>query len=136
MIVMHDIAEARASALSLRATAQACGSEQGPLRFRLKRAAESLEAMVLLAVRGIDRVEQLEQELRQLKAEPDKTHALMIACGSTLDTEDFELILRALDVLDRLMKAELADRQDTAAGETRSRILIVRAKLQAMEVQS
>jgi hypothetical protein len=32
------------------------------------RAAESLNSMVLLAMRGIERVEQLELELRQLKA--------------------------------------------------------------------
>jgi len=55
--------EARATALTLRASAKACAPEQGPLKFRLTRAAESLDAMVLLAVRGFDRIEQLEQQL-------------------------------------------------------------------------
>lgn len=63
MNAMHDIAEARATALSLRASAKACTSEQGALKFRLTRAAESLDAMVLLAVRGLDRIEELEQQL-------------------------------------------------------------------------
>jgi hypothetical protein len=63
MNVMNQIAEARASALSLRASAKACSREQGALKFRLMRAAESLDAMVLLAVRGLDRIEQLEQQL-------------------------------------------------------------------------
>jgi hypothetical protein len=63
MNAMNDVAEARATALSLRASAKACTPEQGPLRFRLMRAAESLDAMVLLAVRGFDRIEQLEQQL-------------------------------------------------------------------------
>src|ERR1044072_3316242 len=63
MNAMNDVAEARATALSLRASAKACTPEQGPLKFRLMRAAESLDAMVLLAVRGFDRIEQLEQQL-------------------------------------------------------------------------
>ncbi|WP_161816538.1 hypothetical protein [Steroidobacter agaridevorans] len=65
---MSQIAEARASALSLRASAKACRREQGALKFRLERAAESLDSIVLIAVRGIERIEQLEHELRQLKA--------------------------------------------------------------------
>ena len=63
MNVTDEIAEARASALSLRASAKACGSEQGALKFRLMRAAEALDGMVLLSVRGLDRVEELEQQL-------------------------------------------------------------------------
>jgi hypothetical protein len=62
MNVMNEIAEARASALSLRASAKACTGEQGALKFRLTRAAESLDRMVLLAMRGIERVEQLTGE--------------------------------------------------------------------------
>jgi len=68
MNVMSDLAEARASALSLRASAKACGSEQGALKFRLTRAADSLDAVVTIAMRGIERIEELEQELRALKA--------------------------------------------------------------------
>ena len=68
MNAMNDVAEARATALSLRASAKACTPEQGPLKFRLMRAAESLDAMVLLAVRGFDRIEQLEQQLAAITA--------------------------------------------------------------------
>jgi hypothetical protein len=68
MNAMNDVAEARATALSLRASAKACAPEQGPLKFRLMRAAESLDAMVLLAVRGFDRIEQLEQQLAAMTA--------------------------------------------------------------------
>ena len=50
MNAMNDVAEARATSLSLRASAKACTREQGALKFRLMRAAESLDAMVLLAV--------------------------------------------------------------------------------------
>ena len=132
MNAMNDIAEARASALSLRASAKACTPEQGALEFRLTRAAESLDAMVLLAVRGIERVEAHELELRQLTA---ASNALTMAEGSALSAKDCELILRALDALDRDMQTELANKgQDAAAGETRSRLLIVRAKLNAMQV--
>jgi hypothetical protein len=53
---MSQIAEARASALSLRASAKACMPDQGALKFRLMRAAESLDATVLLAMRGFDRI--------------------------------------------------------------------------------
>jgi predicted lipid-binding transport protein (Tim44 family) len=63
MSAMNDVVEARATALSLRASAKACTPEQGALKFRLMRAAESLDAIVLLAVRGFDRIEQMEQQL-------------------------------------------------------------------------
>ena len=75
MNAMSDVAEARASALSLRASAKACTPEQGPLKFRLMRAAESLDAMVLLAVRGIERIKVLEVVLRECVADmqaPDR----------------------------------------------------------------
>jgi len=67
MNVMSQIAEARASALTLRASAKACSREQGALKFRLVRAAESLEAVVLIALRGIERIEALERELQRLR---------------------------------------------------------------------
>ena len=88
MTVMNQIAEARASALSLRASAKACTREQGALKFRLMRAAESLDAMVLLAVRGIERVEELEQELRQLLKKPT---------GAVLDSFGYVVSLRSPD---------------------------------------
>lgn len=72
MNAISQIAEARASALSLRASAQACGPEHGALKLRLRRAAESIDATALLAMRGIDRVERLEQELRALMAADGK----------------------------------------------------------------
>ena len=54
--------------LSLRALEKTCTPEQRPLKFRLTRAADSLDAIVLMAVRGNARIEQLELELRQFKA--------------------------------------------------------------------
>lgn len=68
MVVMSDIAEARATALVLRATAKAVGADQGSLMYRLNRAADVLDGMVALAVRCLERIEQLEQELRKLRA--------------------------------------------------------------------
>lgn len=69
MNVMHQIAEAKAAAIALRASAKACGPEQAALRFRLVRAAESFDSVIGIAVRGIERIEELEQELRQQKAD-------------------------------------------------------------------
>lgn len=92
MNAMNQIAEARASALSLRASAKACTGEQGALKFRLTRAAESLDAVVLIAVRGIERVEQLESALRLtvavLEGKPcrqqalDDARAVLVGCAS------------------------------------------------------
>jgi hypothetical protein len=80
MSVINQIAEARASALSLRASAKACSPELGALRFRLMRAAESLDAIVLIALRGIERIEQLESALRlaiaALEGKPCRQQAL------------------------------------------------------------
>lgn len=67
MNAMSEIAEARASALSLRASASACAPVQGALKFRLTRAADSLDAVVLIAVRAFERIEVLERELQQLR---------------------------------------------------------------------
>lgn len=65
---MSDIAEARATALVLRATAKVVRAEQGSLRFRLNRAAHALDSMVALALRCLVRIEELEHELRQFRA--------------------------------------------------------------------
>lgn len=67
MTVLHQIAEAHASALSLRASAQACGRDQGPLKFRLMRAADALDDMARLALGFVDRVAKLEQSVAQLR---------------------------------------------------------------------
>ena len=67
MNAMRQITKARAMALKLRASAKACGPEQGPLRFRLMRAAESLDAVTLIAVHALNRVCGLERELQQLR---------------------------------------------------------------------
>jgi hypothetical protein len=132
MNVMNQIAEARASALSLRASAKACSPEQRALSFRLVRAAESLDAMVLLAVRGIERIEQLEQEL--CKLQPGKVQALTpaedaevgdalravhnrleharerIAQGMrAVDRFDHAVITNALVLLDQRTSLELTD---------------------------
>jgi hypothetical protein len=55
MNAASDIAEARATALVLRATAKAVRGEQGSLMFRLNRAAGVLDGMVALAVRCLER---------------------------------------------------------------------------------
>jgi hypothetical protein len=67
MDVMSDIAEARATALVLRATAKSVRGDQGPLRFRLDRAARTLDNMVALALRCLVRIKELEHELRQFR---------------------------------------------------------------------
>lgn len=152
MNLSHEIAEALASALSLRASANACGPEHGALKFRLVHAAESLDAMVALAVRGLDRIAEIEQQLttptaggtapggrRTHQARDDggaidmPTSALTIAGAGALGSEDCELILRALDVLDGLMRDELVNKQQAALINIRSRLLIVRAKMSAIQ---
>jgi hypothetical protein len=65
---MSDIAEARATALVLRATAKVVRAEQGSLMLRLKRAADVLDSMAALALHCLERIKQLEQELRQFRA--------------------------------------------------------------------
>ncbi|WP_129648806.1 hypothetical protein [Peristeroidobacter agariperforans] len=65
---MNDIAEARATALVLRATAKAVRGEQGSLMFRLNRAADILDSMAALALRCLERIKQLEQELLEFRA--------------------------------------------------------------------
>ena len=67
MTVLLQIAEASATALTLRATAKVVRAEQGALRFRLIRAADALDGMAQLALSLIDRVAKLEHELRMLK---------------------------------------------------------------------
>lgn len=59
--------------------------------------------------------------------------SLTIAESATLGPADSDLLMRALDVLDRDMQVELSGTQDAAAGHTRSRILITRAKLLRMQ---
>ena len=58
------------------------------------------------------------------------SNSFTLAEGPALTARDFELLWRALDALDREMQNVLENSgQDAAASETRSRILIVRAKL-------
>lgn len=68
MNALGDIAEARATALVLRATAKVVRAEQGSLMFRLNRAADTLDGMVALAMCCLERIKELEQELRQFRA--------------------------------------------------------------------
>lgn len=65
---MSDISEAHATAFVLRATAKTVRGERGPLMFRLNRAADILDGMAALAVRCLERIKQLEEELRQFRA--------------------------------------------------------------------
>jgi hypothetical protein len=66
-----DLAEALATSQMLRATARAFrGGEQSPLFFRLNRAANVLDAVAALAMRSLDRIEQLEEELRSREGGP------------------------------------------------------------------
>jgi hypothetical protein len=66
--ITPQVAEARATALVLRATARAIRAEQGALYVRLNRAADVLDTMVALVVRCLDRIEQLQQALRIAQA--------------------------------------------------------------------
>jgi hypothetical protein len=68
MDALSDIAEARATALVLRATARVVRAEQGSLMLRLNRAADVLDGMAALALQGLERIKKLEQELRQFRA--------------------------------------------------------------------
>jgi len=73
--VLGRIAEAYVSARSLRASAQACGRDHGPLKFRLIRAAEALEGIVQLAVNLVLRAEKLEHEVSQLRRQVAESKA-------------------------------------------------------------
>ena len=95
MNVSKEIAEARAAALSLRATAQARSPEQGPLKFRLTRAAEALNGMVMLAVRGLDRVEELEQQLAVARAAGGGKPVVRAALGNQSETSPSRSALMA-----------------------------------------
>ena len=137
MNAMSDVAEARASALSLRASAKACTAEQGALKFRLTRAAESLDAMVLLAVRGFDRIEQLEQQLAGMsaggdepaeRAAPDSHSARSSAMPA--DTPIAPVIVGGVDVAPLALAARIlrmvTDEMDEGASELRASVQAAR----------
>jgi hypothetical protein len=109
MNAMNDVAEARATALSLRASAKACTREQGALKFRLMRAAESLDAMVLLAVRGFDRIEQLEQQLAALPSHPAGRSV------TTVDAPIAPVIVGGVDVAPLATAANIVGLVESAA---------------------
>lgn len=128
---MSQIVEARASALSLRASAKACMPDQGALKFRLMRAAESLDATVLLAVRGFDRLEQLEQQLAAMaaasgetaeRAAPESNSAQSAAMPA--DTTIAPVIVGGVDVAPLALAARIlrmvADETDEGASELRA----------------
>jgi hypothetical protein len=137
MNAMNDVAEARATALSLRASAKACTPEQGPLKFRLMRAAESLDAMVLLAVRGFDRIEQLEQQLTA-RTVGDGEPADGAAVGNhsarasviPADTPIEPVIVGGVDVAPLALAARIlrmvADEMDEGASELRASVQAAR----------
>ena len=137
MNAMNEVAEARATALSLRASAKACAREQGALKFRLTRAAESLDAMVLLAVRGLDRIEQLEQQLAAVTAgsgEPDGRAApgSHSASSSAIPggTSIAPVIVGGVDVAPLAVAARIlrmvTDEMDEGASELRASVQAVR----------
>jgi len=137
MNAMNDVAEAHATALSLRASAKACTPEQGPLKFRLMRAAESLDAMVLLAVRGFDRIEQLEQQLTARTAgggEPADGAAVSSHSVRTsaipADTPIAPVIVGGVDVAPLALAARIlrmvADEMDEGASELRASVQAAR----------
>lgn len=66
MNAASQLAEALATSQALRATARAVRAEQGPLHFRLNRAADVLDSMVALAMHCLERIEQLEQDVSRL----------------------------------------------------------------------
>lgn len=76
--------------------------------------------------------EQLKADVKDESGRPhlQSGNAFMIAGEPTLDTGDRELLLRALDLLDRHASDGLANKQQPELIAMRSRILLVRAKLQ------
>lgn len=68
MILSNEIAEAGAIERGLRDAASVCTPSQGALRARLVVAAEKVQQLVQLVTHAVERIEQLELELRQLKA--------------------------------------------------------------------
>lgn len=63
---MPELAEARATAQVLRATARVLRGEQAALTFRLRRAADVMDGLAALTLRCLQRIEQLEQMSRML----------------------------------------------------------------------
>ena len=138
MNAMNQIAEARATALTLRASAKACGPEQRPLKFRLNRAADSLDAIVLIAVRGFDRIEQLEQQLATTNAgSGEPAHQPAAPLGSHLarssaipvDTPIMPVIVGGVDVAPLALAARLLRMVTDEMGEGTSEL---RASVQAV----
>jgi hypothetical protein len=133
MNAMNQIAEARATALSLRASAKACSREQGALKFRLMRAAELLDAMVLLAVRGLDRIGQLEQQLAAMTAasgDPaERTAPGNHSARSSAIPSDIRIVggvdVAPLALAARLLRM-LADEMDESTSELRASVQAVR----------
>jgi hypothetical protein len=62
--VRAQLAAAHASGEVLRATAKVVRADQGALCFRLNRAADALDRTALLVVRCLERIEALEQEIK------------------------------------------------------------------------
>lgn len=136
MNAMNQIAEARASALSLRASVKSCTHEQGALKFRLMRAAELLDAMVLLAVRGLDRIEQLEQQFAATSAGSGES-AQTAAPGLPMpaDMPVTPVIVGTVDVAPLALAARILhmvtdEMDETGAGELRASVRTARRIVQ------
>lgn len=65
MNVAPQLAEARATAEVLRATARALRGERGTPRSRMLQAAATLDRIVTIAMGLLERIEQLEHEVRR-----------------------------------------------------------------------
>lgn len=129
MTVFIQIAEARATAVGLRASAQACGPHQDALKARLTSAAEALESMSQLALSLVLHAERTEIQsdaggqsvsAHEAKAPPQpseelktavwaeigrlhKTHALMIAVQFAANHEcEFDVSDALAAVCDRV----------------------------------
>lgn len=76
MAVLTQIAEARASALTLIASAEACGSEQDALRLRLSHAAAVLDRLALVALALVEQNGKLEAELARLRRKGNSPAAI------------------------------------------------------------
>jgi hypothetical protein len=68
MSAIPEVVEAHVVAQVLRATARALRGEHGGLHARLNRAADVLDGVVVLVMRSLERIEQLEGQVRKLKA--------------------------------------------------------------------
>lgn len=133
---LASVRDAAAIAAGLRNAAEACTADQSAARTRLVVAAATIDSLCELLQRAIAKKA---ASSRNALARPQvqSNHALVVVGGPTLGIEDLLTLHLALDLLDRVAQEELAkacsNTKQAATINMRSRVLIVRAKLQAME---